>query len=267
MSEYLCSVVPAPACCRNRRACHSLTQPKCRTINEMLSKAADEQAKIMLARYSSSSSGRFTNPDPLSPIDKQNEDPVEFGALITNPQIWNRYAYVRNNPIYYRDPNGEFAQAVVAAPLYFIPGIGQVAAGVTIGVLVGITIVEGVDLYINYSRNKHIVKLIEGQYAAGLSNLSNHPQMDPNDPKWWKAIEEMKRIIRDIRKLAAKLKNKVKAAEAEEFARHLQRGLDKARMPSGGTTTAPKGPIGDSWLPSMREPKTRVDVHCSDNLC
>lgn len=47
------------------------------------------------ARYLSTAQGRFTSPDiPL--IDQQPGD----------PQSWNLYSYVRNNPLTYRDPTG-----------------------------------------------------------------------------------------------------------------------------------------------------------------
>ena len=48
------------------------------------------------ARYYASRSGRFTTVDPL--LDQQK-------ALV-DPQQWNRYAYVRNNPLRYTDPDG-----------------------------------------------------------------------------------------------------------------------------------------------------------------
>ena len=47
------------------------------------------------ARYFSSAQGRFTSVDPeLIPRD------------ITNPQIWNKYAYALNNPLRFVDPDG-----------------------------------------------------------------------------------------------------------------------------------------------------------------
>jgi RHS repeat-associated protein len=48
------------------------------------------------ARYYASRIGRFTTVDPL--MDQQK-------ALV-DPQQWNRYAYVRNNPLRYTDPDG-----------------------------------------------------------------------------------------------------------------------------------------------------------------
>jgi RHS repeat-associated protein len=50
------------------------------------------------ARYYASTQGRFTSPD-------------EFwkDSQIGDPQSWNKYAYVRNNPLSYIDPSGEKA--------------------------------------------------------------------------------------------------------------------------------------------------------------
>jgi RHS repeat-associated protein len=49
-----------------------------------------------LARYYSSSQGRFTSPDPIMISDKQT----------LNPQLWNLYNYAGNNPLAYTDPTG-----------------------------------------------------------------------------------------------------------------------------------------------------------------
>jgi RHS repeat-associated protein len=48
------------------------------------------------ARYYASQTGRFTTVDPYLDVQK---------ALV-DPQQWNRYAYVRNNPLRYVDPDG-----------------------------------------------------------------------------------------------------------------------------------------------------------------
>jgi RHS repeat-associated protein len=47
------------------------------------------------ARYFSGAQGRFTSPDPLM-----------ASAKASNPQTWNRYSYVLNNPLRYFDPDG-----------------------------------------------------------------------------------------------------------------------------------------------------------------
>jgi RHS repeat-associated protein len=49
------------------------------------------------ARYYSSSQGRFTRPD--APLIDQWE---------SEPQSWNLYSYVRNNPLRYTDPTGQY---------------------------------------------------------------------------------------------------------------------------------------------------------------
>jgi RHS repeat-associated protein len=48
------------------------------------------------ARYMGAAQGRFTSPDPLGTI----------LADVTDPQTWNQYAYVRNNPMRFIDPTG-----------------------------------------------------------------------------------------------------------------------------------------------------------------
>ena len=48
------------------------------------------------ARYMSSPLGRFISPDPSM-----------LSTVKANPQTWNRYTYVLNNPMKYVDPNGE----------------------------------------------------------------------------------------------------------------------------------------------------------------
>jgi hypothetical protein len=45
--------------------------------------------------------GRFNRPDPL------------FAGAMGNPQGWNRYAYVGNNPLKYVDPTGNNLEIVV----------------------------------------------------------------------------------------------------------------------------------------------------------
>lgn len=54
----------------------------------------------MKARYYSSSAGRFTGTDPY--LIEQRK--------FTNPQLWNMYAYVGNNPLKYVDPTGRILE-------------------------------------------------------------------------------------------------------------------------------------------------------------
>ncbi|HEY0172370.1 MAG TPA: RHS repeat-associated core domain-containing protein [Pyrinomonadaceae bacterium] len=54
------------------------------------------------ARYYSSAMGRFTSPDAFWK-----------DSQIGDPQSWNKYAYVRNNPLSHVDPTGEKGEAVM----------------------------------------------------------------------------------------------------------------------------------------------------------
>ncbi len=54
------------------------------------------------ARYDASSMGRFMTPDPVSATPPH----------LVNPQRWNMYSYVVNNPLTYVDPDGRDAIAV-----------------------------------------------------------------------------------------------------------------------------------------------------------
>jgi RHS repeat-associated protein len=54
-------------------------------------------------RYDSSSLGRFTTPDPLNIFGLERQ---QFRKWVGNPQHWNMYAYVRNNPTTLTDPTG-----------------------------------------------------------------------------------------------------------------------------------------------------------------
>ena len=66
---------------------------------------ADTGLDYFGARYYASRTGRFTTVDPLMDVE---------GALF-NPQQWNRYAYVSNNPLRYRDPDGRRQEGAMHA--------------------------------------------------------------------------------------------------------------------------------------------------------
>jgi RHS repeat-associated protein len=58
--------------------------------------ATNASVDYMHARYSSPSLGRFLSVDPTLAIEK----------ALTEPQRWNRYTYVIDNPLKYTDPTG-----------------------------------------------------------------------------------------------------------------------------------------------------------------
>jgi RHS repeat-associated protein len=63
-------------------------------------------------RYLSGAQGRFTSPDSYNIVHEMlkgrdaNEQQQILIGYISNPQVWNKYAYVLNNPLKYSDPDG-----------------------------------------------------------------------------------------------------------------------------------------------------------------
>src|SRR5262245_23983313 len=70
------------------------------------------------ARYYGSKIGRFTSADPV----------LNHQAALTNPQRWNRYAYVSNSPLRYVDPDGR-EQAVIVNDRTYMGGVDSMSAG------------------------------------------------------------------------------------------------------------------------------------------
>ena len=54
------------------------------------------------ARYYSAPTGRFTTVDPV----------YTWRENLLDPQRWNRYAYGRNNPLRYKDPDGRLIETI-----------------------------------------------------------------------------------------------------------------------------------------------------------
>ena len=71
------------------------------------------------ARYYDSQVGRFTTIDPV----------YTWKDNLTDPQRWNRYAYVRNNPLKYVDPDGRKPEDRVRAALSWAQKIRYVPGG------------------------------------------------------------------------------------------------------------------------------------------
>jgi RHS repeat-associated protein len=83
------------------------------------------------ARYFSPIQGRFISPDPGS-----------AGANLADPQSWNGYAYVSNNPLTFTDPSGMFGEGSAGC----LGGpIGCVVGGVidVLGALFGLGVFGG----------------------------------------------------------------------------------------------------------------------------
>lgn len=60
--------------------------------------AHPDSLDYMMARYYSPTLGRFLSVDPV----------LDVKQATSTPQAWNRYAYVRNNPVRFTDPTGKY---------------------------------------------------------------------------------------------------------------------------------------------------------------
>src|SRR5205823_3537594 len=80
-------------------------------------------ADYMHARYYSPLEGRFLSPDPN----------MDFEKNLPEPQRWNRYAYVTNNPLKYVDPDGEERLQAYHFHRQPVPYQGAVREAITVG--------------------------------------------------------------------------------------------------------------------------------------
>ncbi len=119
------------------------------------------------ARYYSPEQGRFISPDPGN-----------AGADPANPQTWNGYAYVGNNPLNVTDPTGEswitalfgafgfIAAAVTAPPTAFWWAEGIMAGGLA----------AGAQYNFEKAVNSGNIAAIAGMFIGGPPNTSYVPE-------------------------------------------------------------------------------------------
>jgi RHS repeat-associated protein len=86
------------------------------------------------SRYYEASTGRFISQDPVYLAVGDNAKlkaltKLELPQLLSDPQLLNSYSYGRNNPLVFRDPDGNFIQAVgIAAFVAFATYAPQITS-------------------------------------------------------------------------------------------------------------------------------------------
>ncbi len=117
-TDYLPFGEEIPPGINGRTGCYTLEAypgPADVTDHKFTGKERDSETGLDYfgARYFSSAQGRFTTPDefkggivdPFTGKDIETNTALPY-ADITDPQTLNKYAYVRNNPLRYIDPDG-----------------------------------------------------------------------------------------------------------------------------------------------------------------
>jgi RHS repeat-associated protein len=111
------------------------------------------------SRYYSSAQGRFTSPDEfkggfLDAFSGQaafQPGPLPY-ADMTDPQTLNKYAYVRNNPLRYTDPDGHCAEVLSCTIELGSAGSVFGPVGTVVGGLIG----AGVGAVLGYEIGTHL---------------------------------------------------------------------------------------------------------------
>jgi len=111
------------------------------------------------ARFYSPKLGRFLSADTIVP-----------GAA--NPQAYNRYSYVLNNPLRYTDPTGHCIDGLATA--FCLVGVGKLLVDV-VTVVVGVVVLANIssredDWRHHNPKQQEITKQIESTYNQDLGN-------------------------------------------------------------------------------------------------
>lgn len=150
------------------------------------------------ARYYGAEVGRFVSVDPAvkavgtPQLKKITQKKTQ--EFLKDPQTLNEYAYGRNNPVVYVDPTGEMAAeaGALGLSLYLIPGVGQIAAVLSIGA-VGILAIYGIiELGQTTQQN------IDRAYGNNASLNENIFNQDANNPESGAAVNNANKLKQQI---------------------------------------------------------------------
>lgn len=132
-----------------------------------------------LARFYDSGMGRFCSADPIQ-------------GRPDDPQSWNRYAYVRNNPVNITDPSGKFWEFLINFLIDFITSLfstggADAAFGFSLGQAADTTVIVTADAVTLSTAQAAVIGGLEAgagaaaSAAAGQMPASQQPQQQPNN--------------------------------------------------------------------------------------
>jgi RHS repeat-associated protein len=164
------------------------------------------------ARYYSSVQGRFSSPDPLM-----------ASADAFDPQSWNSYAYVGNNPLTQTDPTGMWVEGLNNAKDPFIMET------------LNDTISQDPD-----HKGKSKQKPEEGKPEKGWGNTPDHPQVE-QIPAYYLAGSERARAVRNFLGLNTTDEFEFRASGGDERSINTHKTGEKLRGALFGAAVATGG--------------------------
>jgi len=187
---------------------------------ELQSGSKEPLYQIMMARYYSSSLGRFVSPDTLSPIVLQQKSREDSDELLKHPEVWNRYSYVLNNPLAYHDPTGKNAVSItrgIGQSLFFWGQIDPMPWEELAG---GALWVAAAILEARSNKDLFDKAMRELENAAWDLADPGHAGMNPEEPEWKKAARDFWRKIEKAAEYMKKITRK-------DFREKIQEEMDK----------------------------------------
>jgi RHS repeat-associated protein len=151
---------------------------------------AETELDFFGARYYSGAQGRFTSPDefpggivdPFTGQQVGQPGPLPY-ADITDPQTLNKYAYVRNNPLRYTDPDGHCTDPLTCTAEGL--EIGAAIAGPS-GAIVG----GALGAVTGYFLGTAVVKAGVPEKIVQVAGTMQDPDSTPWTQYWAKRIEQ-----------------------------------------------------------------------------
>jgi RHS repeat-associated protein len=118
-------------------------------------------------RYLLSDASRFTTVDTV----------LDMDSALTDPQRWSRYAYVRNNPLRYVDPDGKCIWDACAGEIALYVGVSYAAVVIAEAAVATAIVLSPVGRKITDGMANTVTAALEGarELAAGLSTASDVP--------------------------------------------------------------------------------------------